>query len=58
MEYRKIAEDLGINDFRMSKALECHAGFITALADSVEKTLQTPMDSNLEKQKNQISAVV
>lgn len=39
IEYRKTAEDAGIADFRMSKALECHPGFITALADAVEEIL-------------------
>ena len=39
MEYRKLANDLGITDFRMSKALECYPAFITALADSVEASL-------------------
>jgi len=39
MEYRKIAEDSGIDDFRMSKALECHPKFIKALADAVERVL-------------------
>ncbi len=42
MEYRKIAEDLGVADFRMSKALECHPGFIRALADTVENVVSTP----------------
>ncbi len=36
IEYRKLAQDLGITDFRMSKALETHPAFIEALADSVE----------------------
>lgn len=39
MEYRKVAEDLGIKDFRMTKALEAHPGFIRALADTVETVL-------------------
>ena len=39
MEYRKVAEDWGIKDFRMTKALETHPGFIRALADTVETVL-------------------
>lgn len=39
IEYRQVAEKCGIEDFRMSKALECHPGFIQALADSVETML-------------------
>jgi len=39
MEYRQIAENLGIDDFRMSRALECHPKFIEALADAVENAL-------------------
>ena len=39
IEYRAFAESLDISDFRMSKALECHPGFITALADCVEESL-------------------
>jgi len=39
MEYREIAEKCGIEDFRMSKAIECHPGFINALADTVESAL-------------------
>jgi ferrochelatase len=41
IEYRQLAENLGISDFRMTKALECHSGFISALADTVEKSLQS-----------------
>ncbi len=36
IENRKLAENSGIKDYRMSKAIECHPGFIQALADSVE----------------------
>lgn len=36
IEYRQVAENLGIRDFRMSKAIACHPGFIEALADTVE----------------------
>jgi len=39
IEYRELAEGAGITDFRMSRAIETHPGFITALADSVEKAL-------------------
>ncbi len=39
MEYRQMAQKAGIKDFRMSKAIECHPGFIQALADTVEKSL-------------------
>ncbi len=39
IEYRKLAEDLGVKDYRMSRAIECHPEFIRALADSVEAVL-------------------
>jgi len=40
MEYREMAQkEFGFTDFRMSKALECHPGFIAALADCVERSL-------------------
>ncbi len=39
MEYRQLAEEAGIHDFRMSKAPECHPLFIKALADAVEQSL-------------------
>jgi len=39
IEYRALAEGLGIKDFRMSKALESHPSFINALADCVEESL-------------------
>lgn len=54
MEYRQKAEDLGIDDFRMSKALECHPGFIEALADTVEEALQTPHDDRSQIKDTQI----
>ncbi len=41
IEYRAFAAGLGIKDFRMSKALECHPGFINALADCVEESLDS-----------------
>ncbi len=40
IEYRKQAEDLGAEDFRMSRALECHPGFISALADAACESLK------------------
>lgn len=40
IEYRKVAEDAGISDFRMSKAIESHPAFIRALADCVERYLR------------------
>ncbi|MDP2654222.1 MAG: ferrochelatase [Candidatus Omnitrophota bacterium] len=49
IEYRKVAEDAGITDFRMSRALECHPGFIQALADSVETALPRELSSRQEK---------
>lgn len=39
IEYREFAKEVGIEDFRMSKALEDHPGFIKALADCVEASL-------------------
>jgi ferrochelatase len=37
--FRAIAGKAGIRDFRMVRAIECHPGFITALADTVEQAL-------------------
>ncbi len=48
IEYRAIADKLGISDYRMSKAIECHPGFINALADSAESLLFNS-ESNLAK---------
>jgi len=42
MEYRVVAKKAGIRDFRMTKAIECHPGFIKALADTVEQALPKP----------------
>lgn len=42
IEYRHTAQGAGVTDFRMSRALECHSGFIQALADSVEASLGRP----------------
>jgi ferrochelatase len=39
IEYRKLAQDLGVTDYRMSRAIESHSEFIRALADSVEAAL-------------------
>jgi len=39
IEYRHMAEKMGFTDYRMSKALETHPGFIKALADSVKSSL-------------------
>ena len=39
IEYRELAKRFGINEFRMSKAIECHPGFISSLADCVENSL-------------------
>jgi ferrochelatase len=35
IEYRHLAEQAGIRDFRMSRAVECHQKFIQALVDTV-----------------------
>lgn len=40
IEYRHMAEKLGIKDFRMTKALESHSKFIQALADCVEDQIK------------------
>ena len=45
MEYRAMAEKWGITDYRMSKALESHPEFIKALADTVEESLQQPLQN-------------
>ena len=44
IEYRAMARNRGIVDFRMSRALECHPAFISALADCVERTLNKPKE--------------
>jgi ferrochelatase len=46
IEYRHQAETEGIADFRMSRAVETHPGFISALADTVERLLPADTDSN------------
>jgi len=60
MEYRQIAESLGISDFRMSKAIECHPGFIHALADAVESVFQNSenMQNNAHSAAPQVSSNV
>ncbi len=40
IEYRRTAKSWGVEDFRMSRAVECHPAFIHALADSVEVSLR------------------
>ena len=52
MEYRDFATKLAIEDYRMSKAIECHPGFISALADCVEESLSTPKDINTAAHNN------
>ena len=42
IEYRAVAQKLGIEDFRMSRAIENHPSFIRALADSIESSLGNP----------------
>jgi len=49
MEYRQVAENSGIDDFRMSNALECHPKFIKALADTIEKALRPCGDQNKDR---------
>jgi ferrochelatase len=39
IEYRHMANKLGIADFRMIKAIEAHPTFIHALADTIESTI-------------------
>ena len=39
IEYRQLAEKLGVEDYRMSRAIECHPEFIRALADTAEAAL-------------------
>lgn len=53
IEYRKVAEALGVSDFRMSRAIETHPGFITALADSVESLLPNRVQNILGKSTQQ-----
>ncbi|MCB9748124.1 MAG: ferrochelatase [Candidatus Omnitrophica bacterium] len=56
VEYRELAHHLGIHDFRMSKAIECHPGFIQALADTVEKSLISNETLKKNFSKNKISS--
>jgi len=46
-EYRELAIKEGISDYRMSKAIEDHPEFISALADCVESVL--PKAASLER---------
>ena len=39
IEYRQLAGKLGVADYRMSRAIECHPEFIRALADTVDAVL-------------------
>ena len=39
IEYRQLAGKLGAEDYRMSRAIECHPEFIRALADTVDAVL-------------------
>lgn len=48
-EYRHLAQEMGVEDFRMTKALETHSGLIEALADTVEKQIQNSKYENLNK---------
>ena len=48
MEYRQMAQQQGVSDFRMSRALECHSGFINALADCVESSLKKATGHKLQ----------
>ncbi len=54
IEYRHMAENLGIHDFRMSKAIECHAGFIKALADCVEDVVAHEKSSQRKVEKEKV----
>lgn len=49
-EYRLVAENLGYEDYRMTKAIESHPGFIASLADAVESVLTKSSDTqNFDK---------
>lgn len=48
IEYRQLAEHFGAQDFRMSRAIECHPEFIRALADSVEAVLAPAVPESRE----------
>ena len=48
MEYREEAEkNFGFTDYRMSKALECHPGFISALAGCAQASLNIKGHKNV-----------
>jgi ferrochelatase len=53
VEYRQIAEKLGVKDYRMSKAIESHPGFISALADTVFLSLNKTNDESQTSTINQ-----
>jgi len=53
IEYRQLAEQIGIKDYRMSMAIETHPGFITALADSVEACVPQTISSKAKLNINQ-----
>ena len=56
IEYRALAEGLGIEDFRMTRALECHPRFIEALADCVEESLENFITAeSLEKGEHHVA---
>ncbi len=48
IEYRALAEKAGILDFRMTRALECHPGFITAVVDCIEASLADSLKNERE----------
>ncbi len=58
IEYRKVAADLGIEDFRMTRALETHLGFIKALADAVESILPNPRPNIMDAAKQIVSQII
>ncbi len=56
-EYREMAIKAGIEDFRMSTAIEDHPGFINALADCVEASLkEAPNNQPKEETKGVVYA--
>ncbi|MCR4336710.1 MAG: ferrochelatase, partial [Candidatus Omnitrophica bacterium] len=52
IEYRHMAQKAGIEDFRMSKALETHPGLITALANAVESLIRENNERKITCVKN------
>lgn len=53
MEYREMAEKLGITDFCMARAIETHSEFIKALADTVEASVK--LSNGTEKALSEIT---